>query len=80
MTQHIQISNRDATNLLDSFINIVKKKSLSKSVKLSSFGTFNFKKSPKRVGRNPKTLDSYIIPELNKLSFTPSNKVKEYIN
>ncbi len=71
---------KEATDFLESFIDLIKVKSISKSVKLTNFGTFHFKKTPKRIGRNPKTLDSYIIPELNKLTFVPSNKIRDYIN
>jgi len=74
------VSSVDAKKLLESFLSLVKNKSKLKPVKLSSFGTFSFKKTPKRFGRNPKTKDSYIIPELNKLNFKPSNKVKENLN
>lgn len=70
----------EASSIFESFLSIIKSKSKSKSVKLSGFGTFSFKKTPKRAGRNPKTKDSYIIPELKKLNFKPSNKVKEQIN
>ena len=74
------ISNNDATNVFESLLKIIKSKSKSKSVKISSFGTFSFKKTPKRVGRNPKTLDSYIIPMINKLNFKPSEKIRRKIN
>ena len=74
------ISKKDASSLFESFLKIVKSKSVSRSVKISSFGTFSFKKTSKRVGRNPKTLDSYIIPEMNKLNFKPSEKIKRKIN
>ena len=74
------ISNNDATNVFESLLKIIKSKSKSKSVKISSFGTFSFKKTPKRVGRNPKTLDSYIIPMVNKLNFKPSEKIRRKIN
>ena len=74
------VSASDATSILESFLLLIKNKSKSTSVKLSGFGSFNFKKTPKRLGRNPKTKDSYIIPELNKLNFKPSNKIKENIN
>jgi len=70
----------EASSIFESFLSVIKTKSKSKSVKLSGFGTFSFKKTPKRAGRNPKTKDSYIIPELYKLNFKPSNKVKEQIN
>jgi nucleoid DNA-binding protein len=74
------VSHRDAKNILESFLSLIKNKSRSRTVKLSGFGSFSFKKTPKRFGRNPKTKDSYIIPELNKLNFKPSNKVKENLN
>ena len=70
----------DAKNLLESFLSFIKNESKSRPVKLTSFGSFSFKKTPKRLGRNPKTKDSYIIPELNKLNFKPSNKIKENLN
>ena len=74
------VSASDATSILESFLLLIKNKSKSTSVKLSGFGSFNFKKTPERLGRNPKTKDSYIIPEHNKLNFKPSNKIKENIN
>ena len=74
------VSSADATSILESFLLLIKNKSKLRSVKLSGFGSFSFKKTPKRLGRNPKTKDSYIIPELNKLNFKPSNKIKENIN
>ena len=74
------VSSSDATSILESFLLLIKDNAKLKSVKLSRFGSFNFKKTPKRLGRNPKTKDSYIIPVLNKLNFQPSNKIKEKIN
>jgi integration host factor subunit alpha len=74
------ISIEDAAILLESFLLLVKKNAKSHKVKLSGFGTFCFKKTLKRIGRNPKTSDSYIIPELNKLNFKPSNILKDMIN
>jgi integration host factor subunit alpha len=74
------ISIEDATILLESFLLLVKKQAKTNKVKLSGFGAFCFKKTPKRIGRNPKTSDSYIIPELNKLNFKPSNILKDKIN
>jgi nucleoid DNA-binding protein len=70
----------DGTILLESFLLFIKKEAKLNKVKLSNFGTFSSKKTPKRIGRNPKTKDSYIIPQLSKLNFKPSNKIKEKIN
>ena len=74
------VSSSDATSILELFLLLIKDKAKSKSVKLSRFGSFSFKKTPKRLGRNPKTKDSYIIPMLNKLNFKSSSKIKEKIN
>ena len=76
------ISYSEAANIMESFLFLIKSKSKSKSkaVKISNFGTFSIKKTPERVGRNPKTMVSYIISELCKLNFKSSNKLKEKIN
>jgi nucleoid DNA-binding protein len=80
LKKNSSLSAGEASGIFESFLSLIKSKSKSKSIKLSGFGTFSFKKTPKRAGRNPKTKDSYIIPELYKLNFKPSNKVKEQIN
>ena len=80
LKKNSSLSVGEASSIFESFLSVIKSKSKSKSVKISCFGTFSFKKTPKRAGRNPKTKESYIIPELNKLNFKPSNKVKEQIN
>ena len=80
ITKKSEVSAGEATNILESFLLLVKNKSKLRLVKLSSFGSFGYKKTPRRLGRNPKTNVSYIIPELNKLNFKPSNKIKEKIN
>ena len=80
ITKKSKLSALEATDILESLLLLIKNKSKLGIVKLISFGSFSFKKTPKRLGRNPKTKDSYIIPVLNKLNFKPSNKIKEKIN
>jgi len=77
---NLPISASEASTIFESFLSLIKSQSKSKSLKLSGFGTFSLKKTPKRIGRNPKTRDSYIIPELKKLNFKASNKVKKQLN
>ena len=74
------VSSSDATSILELFLLLIKDKAKLKTVKLTRFGSFSFKKTTKRLGRNPKTKDSYIIPIMSKLNFKPSNKIKENIN
>ena len=80
LKKNSSLSVGEASSIFELFLSVIKSKSKSKSVKLSGFGTFSFKKTPKRVGRNPKTLDSYIIPSVNKINFRPSKKIKDKIN
>ena len=80
ITSKSKVSAGEATKILESLLLLIKNKSKLRSVKFSGFGSFGFKKTPKRLGRNPKTNDSYIIPELNKLNFKPSNKLKKLLN
>jgi nucleoid DNA-binding protein len=80
LKKNSSLSASEAADLFESFLSIIKSNSKSKSIKLIGFGTFSFKKTPKRVGRNPKTMNSYIIPIKSKLNLKPSNKVKEQLN
>ncbi|QXK92242.1 integration host factor subunit alpha [Neoehrlichia mikurensis] len=49
-------------------------------LKISSFGTFKVYKKKERIGRNPRTLENFIIKEHNTISFYPSVLVKQFIN
>jgi integration host factor subunit alpha len=80
LEKNSSISNHDASNILESFLLLIKSKSKSKSVKLTGFGTFSFKETPKRLGRNPKTKESYIIDSRTKLTFKASNVLKKILN
>ena len=75
-----RLSMKESKNFLDFFISIIKDNAKSRKIKLSRFGTFEYKKTPKRMGRNPKTIESYIIPIMKKLNFKASNKLKNFIN
>ena len=75
-----QISRHTSKLLFDKFIGIIKHQSKSKIIKISNFGTFNKHISPERVGRNPKTKDSYIISKRAKLSFKSSKSIKNILN
>ena len=65
--------------LLESFLSIIKENK-NKKIKLSKFGTFYLHKSPKRLGRNPKTKEEFEIKAIEKLSFKASNKIKSTLN
>lgn len=78
--KNTSLSSKTSFEFLEAFISIVKFESKTKIIKLSSFGTFFSIKTSKRLGRNPKTKESYIIHSRKKVIFRPSIKVKEVLN
>ncbi len=70
----------DAESFLNEFIYIIKDKSKNNIIKIKNFGTFKYRQTPKRLGRNPKTKESYIIHPRDKLHLTISKEVKRTLN
>ena len=76
----MNISYKDAKIFVNNFFDFIKKNSLEHTLKISNFGTFSMKITRERIGRNPKTKETYIIPTMKKLSFKPSSGIKKKIN
>ena len=74
------ISSSQSKLLLKKLINIICTESLTRPVKISNFGTFYIHKTPKRLGRNPKTKEEFIITSRKSLSFTSSKKIIDNLN
>ena len=70
----------ESSKILEKFFEKIIVSSKKSNLKLFNFGTFSYKFTPKRVGRNPKTKEEYIIIARKKLSFSSSKKIKELIN
>ena len=75
-----QISSKHSQLFIESFINILKSNLASKSIKISSFGTFSQTKTPQRIGRNPKTKEEYTIKSFKRIKFMSSGKIKKLLN
>ena len=73
------LSKKDSSFFLEEVIKYLQHNKNSK-ITLSNFGTFSMKKRPSRVGRNPKTLESYKIPARRKFFFEPSKLIKKILN
>lgn len=76
----LDIPLNDTKVFFEIFLMLIKKESRSKKVKINGFGVFYFHTTPNRIGRNPKTLESYIIRPTKKLIFKASSKTKEILN
>ncbi len=81
LSDQTELSLADAKKFVDLFFDSIKEQLNSgKTVKLSSFGTFDIVQTKERVGRNPKTMEEFPIPSKRKVKFTLSPKVKKSIN
>ena len=67
-------------DLIDVFLKLITEEAQNKKVKIAGFGSYNIHTTSKRIGRNPKTGDSYIIKPMKKMNFKASQKVKDFIN
>ena len=79
ISKKLGLSKKDSLFLVkDFFRTLIKNK--NKNINISNFGTFIYKKTPTRIGRNPKTLQEFEINSRQKLTFKPSDEVKKNIN
>ena len=74
-----QFSNSTSQSILESFFNLLKN-NVQKNIKISNFGTFTIKKTPERVGRNPKTKEEVMITAKKRISFKAANQIKNLLN
>ncbi|MCU7611237.1 integration host factor subunit alpha [Anaplasma capra] len=81
INREIGISREDALvlvgEILDEMVSSLVKGGL---LKISSFGTFKVLKKKERIGRNPKTLEQFVVKERNTVTFCPSVTMKRMIN
>lgn len=67
--------------LINSFINIIKSNSKKNKVKINKFGTFEYKKTPERLGRDPKNpKKEYKIKSFKRFVFKSALELKKIIN
>ncbi len=79
--EQIGLSLQECNALVDSVIEEVSVAlEQGKSVKISSFGTFNLRNKKQRMGRNPKTGVEVPITSRTVLSFNASNLLKAKVN
>ena len=79
ISKKLGLSQKDSLFFVQNFFKILIDNKTS-NIKINKFGTFQYKKTPKRVGRNPKTLEEFEIKSRKKLTFQLSDKIKQTIN
>ena len=79
ISQKLGLSQKDSLFFVNSFFKVLTDNK-NTIINVNKFGTFSYKKSPERIGRNPKTLQEFIIKSRQKLIFKPSDRIKKTIN
>ena len=80
IAEELDISHKKGSEIFESLLSIIKDNLKSKVIKINKFGTFKYKNTKKRIGRNPKTKESYEIKSFKKLTFSPHNQLKNKLN
>lgn len=77
----LSVDRAEAQNMVENMLKIIKE-ALYKgdSVMVSGFGHFKVRRKKERIGRNPKTKESYAISERNVVAFYPSKVLRKDIN
>tara|TARA_B100000427_G_scaffold322882_1_gene325519 strand:- start:569 stop:844 length:276 start_codon:yes stop_codon:yes gene_type:complete len=79
ISKKLRLSQKDSLFFVNNFFQFVIDNH-KLDINLANFGTFSFEDTPKRIGRNPKTLQKFEIKARKKIKFKPSNKIKKSIN
>ena len=79
ISKKLGLSQKDSLFFVQSFFKALTDNK-SRNININKFGTFSYKKTPKRIGRNPKTLEKFSIKSRQRLTFQPSDKIKQTIN
>lgn len=74
------ISSTESREFIDSFLRILKEKTKTNNIKISNFGSFYYKYTPRRHGRNPKSGTIHIIKPFNRFVFKASSALKKFLN
>jgi integration host factor subunit alpha len=81
LRQELNLSMEEASIFVDEFfLSLVKAINQNPRVKIAGFGTFQKFLTKARIGRNPRTMDSFSIDPKQKIKFLPTKKLKDLIN
>jgi len=79
ISERLSLSKKDSLYIVQNFFKAITENK-TYIINISNFGTFKYKETPKRIGRNPKTLEHFEIKSRTRLVFKPSDKIKQTIN
>ena len=78
--KYIGFSNQYSKKILDDLIEIIKLQTKKDFVILKNFGLFKTIDKKERIGRNPKTMEEFLIKSRKSISFSSSKKLQKKLN
>lgn len=79
--QEVGLSRNESAELVEAILaRMTDALTRTKTIKISSFGTFSVRTKGQRIGRNPKTGEEVTILPRKVLAFRPSQVLKKRIN
>ncbi len=80
IVEEIGLRQNESFDIVDNFFNTIKSELINnKKIKLSGFGNFTLLRKKPRVGRNPKTKESFAISARTVVSFRAGVKLKSIV-
>jgi len=73
-------SKNISKKLINDLLQILTQNLVEGNLVLKNFGVFKIKQKEKRIGRNPKTKEEFIIKKRKSLTFSASKKVSNFLN
>ncbi|MEH0831009.1 HU family DNA-binding protein [Anaplasma bovis] len=81
INREIGLSREDALVIVGEILDEMESALVKSGIlKISSFGIFKVLRKKERIGRNPKTLEKFVVAEHSTVTFCPSVTVKKMIN
>ena len=80
VAEQAEITQKQAGEILDTYIDVISETLASgEKVVVTGFGTFEVRTRVERVGKNPRTGESIIIPEQKSPAFRAGKLLKEAV-
>lgn len=81
ITREFRVTREQASSYISTVVKLIGDALiLGSEVRINNFGTFHLRDKKERVGRNPKTMESYPISARRSVSFVASDYLKREIN
>jgi DNA-binding protein HU-beta len=79
LAETCELTKRDASDILDTTIDLIKKNTKKGGVSIAGFGSWTVSKRKARMGRNPQTGESIKIPAGKSVRFKAGKAFKEAV-